>query len=88
MAFSEEQPITPITRGDYEIVFFVPGPGTQQPQSGKINIQVIRSDDSVIVREFDLIARLQDDAAGQTHLNNLIALRNYLNNRIDEELIP
>lgn len=89
MAFPQEQPITPLERGDYEITLFVPGPNnTEQPQSGSINVQIVMSDGSIKVRDFNLIARLQDDAAGQTHLSNLIALRNYLNDRIDTELIP
>ena len=89
MTFPREQPITPIERGDYEIVLFVPGPNNaEQPQSAKISVQIVMSDSSIKVRDFDLLVRLQDDAAGQQHLQNLVALRNYINSRIDMELIP
>jgi hypothetical protein len=89
MTFPREQPLAPIERGDYEIALFVPGPNNEeQPQSAKISVQIVMSDSSIRVRDFDLLLRLQDDATGQQHLQNLVALRNYLNSRIDAELIP
>lgn len=89
MAFPQEQPITPVARGDYEIVLFVPAPDNEeQLQSGTINVQIRMSDGSVQVRNFNLLLRLQDDEEGQQHLQNLAALRDYINNRIDTELIP
>jgi hypothetical protein len=48
MTFPREQPITPIERGDYEIVLFVPGPNNaEQPQSAKISVQIVMSDSSI-----------------------------------------
>lgn len=89
MAFSRETDVTKDSIGDFEINFFVPGPtNVKDPQSGQLNAQIIMSDDSILPRSFNLLVRLQDDAAGRQHLQNLAALRDYIRVRLENEVLP
>jgi chromosome segregation ATPase len=78
MAFPREDNVTKDAIGDYEITFTVL---VSEPDTGRIEVQIITSSGQQLTREYDLVARLQDDAAGLTHLANLIALRDYLDIR-------
>lgn len=89
MSFGRETDITKDSIGDFEIVFFVPGPlNTEGVQSGNLSAQIIFSDGSIETRSFNLLARLQDDAAGQQHLVNLASLRDYIRTRLNNEVLP
>lgn len=89
MAFNRETNITKESIQDFEISFFVPGPSnTDDGQSGILNAQIRFSDGSVETRSFNLLARLQDDAAGQAHLANLASLRDYIRSRLNDEVLP
>lgn len=89
MAFNRETNLTKDSIADFEIVFFVPGPlNTEGEQSGQLSVQIIMSDDSIQTRTFDLLTRLQDDAAGQQHLTSLAALRDYIRTRLNNEVLP
>lgn len=89
MAFDREINVTKDAIADFEIVFFVPGPNnTNDPQAGTLSVQIILSDGTIQTRNFNLLARLQDDPAGQQHLANLASLKNYIKNRLESELLP
>jgi hypothetical protein len=89
MAFPVESAITPTSRGQVNIRFHIPDPtNPEDVQSGSIAVQIYYSDDSSRTRDFDLLARLQDDAPGLTHLSNLNSLKTYILGRIDSELLP
>jgi hypothetical protein len=89
MAFEREENTTKDSIEDFEIKFFVPGPGNPSGiQAGVLEAQIASSDGSVDIREFDFLARLQDDAAGQAHLANLAALRDYIRTRLNNEVLP
>ncbi len=89
MAFTRETDTTKDDIGDIEIVFFVPGASnTEGVQAGNLNAQIIMSDGSIEAVSFDLLLRLQDDAAGQQHAVNLAALRDYALARLIDEVIP
>ncbi len=89
MAFEREENITKDSVQDFAVNFFVPGPlNTEGVQSGTIEAQLFNSDDTTEAREYDLLARLQDDAEGLVHLANLIAIRDYLRIRLDAEVLP
>ncbi len=89
MAFTRETDITKDEIGDFEIVLFVPGASnTEGVQAGNLNAQIVMSDGSIEPVSFDLLARLQDDAAGQTHLANLAELRDYIEGRLNDEVLP
>jgi hypothetical protein len=85
MAFPRENDVTKDAIGDYRIVFTV---SSLDPDTGEIEVQIILSSGRIITRSYDLIERLQDDAPGLTHLANLIDLRDYLNIRLDDEVLP
>lgn len=85
MAFEREEDVTKDSIGDYEIVFTVKTAG---PDTGKIEVQIVTSTGKPFTREYDLIARLGDDAAGLVHLSNLMDLRDYLNVRLPVEVLP
>ena len=85
MAFSRENDVTKDTIGDYEIKFLRSRSG---PDTGEIEAQVILSSGEIFTRSYNLIVRLQDDAAGLIHLANLVALRDYLDVRLDDEVLP
>jgi hypothetical protein len=84
-------PIEPIPtiigRGAVSIVFHLPDPDEPEDvQYGRLEVQVKRSDKTV-VRSFDLLERLTDDAEGNdTHLPALNALKTYILARIDSEM--
>lgn len=89
MAFPRETDITKDDIGDFEIVLFVPGASnTEGVQAGNLNAQIIMSDGSIETVSFDLLARLQADAAGLTHLANLASLRDYIAARLVDEVLP
>ena len=91
MAFTREQDITKDDIGDFEIRFFVPKveiPEEEIVQSGILDVQLEMSDSSTEAASFDLLARLQDDAAGLTHLANLASLRDYIRTRLENEVLP
>ena len=91
MAFNREQDITKDDIGDFEIRFFVPKvevPEEEIVQTGTLNAQIEMSDGSVEVVSFNLLARLQDDAAGQQHAINLVLLRDYAKGRLLAEVLP
>jgi hypothetical protein len=85
MAFPRETNVTKEEIGDYEIIFTVSASG---PDLGTMEVQIVLSSGEKFTRNYDLIARLQDDAPGQAHLANLISLRNYLNTRLINEVLP
>jgi hypothetical protein len=89
MPFQQEQNVTKDTIGDFEIILFVPGPNnTENPQDGRLNVQIGLSDGRVQGVIYDLLAHLQDDPAGQAHLANLVALRDYIRTRLENEVLP
>ena len=89
MAFQQETNLTKDEIGDFEIVLFVPQTITAEtPQAGSINVQIVLSDGSIKTRSFNLLDRLQDDAAGQAHLSNLASLRDYVRDRLVAEVLP
>lgn len=89
MAFQRETNLTKDAIGDFAIEFFVPGPDNLDGiQSGQVAVQIIMSDGSIQTRQFDLLVRLQDDTAGQQHLQNLADLRDYIRSRLNDEVLP
>lgn len=90
MAFTREDDVTKDSIKDFEIVFYVPEIITAEiPQTGTLNVQIGLSDGTIdLVQGIDLLARLQDDAAGLIHLANLVSLRNYIRTRLENELLP
>lgn len=85
MTFPREDDVTKDTIGDYEVKFLRSKIG---PDTGEIEAQIILSSGEIFTRSYNLIDRLQDDAAGLVHLANLIALRDYLDIRLDDEVLP
>jgi hypothetical protein len=89
MAFTPEQAVSPVERGGVDIIFHIPDPTlAEDPQYGQLRVKIYYSDDSLRERYFNLLARLGDDAPGQTHLANLQSLKTYLIARIESELLP
>jgi hypothetical protein len=85
MTFEREENVTKDEIGDYQITFTVK---PADPDTGQIEVQIITSSGAIFTRTYNLIERLQDDAAGLTHLANLISLRDYLNTRLTNEVLP
>lgn len=85
MAFQREDDVTKDTIGDYEVKFLRSKSG---PDTGEIEAQIVISSGEIFTRRYNLITRLQDDAAGLAHLANLAALRDYLDIRLDNEVLP
>lgn len=85
MAFTREDDVTKDVIGDYEVKFLRSRSG---PDTGEIEAQIIVTSGEIFTRSYNLIARLQDDAAGLVHLANLVALRDYLDIRLDDEVLP
>lgn len=85
MAFEREVDVTKDSIGDYEITFTVKVADTD---TGEIEVQIVTSSGLIFTRTYNLVERLQDDATGLTHLANLVALRDYLNLRLDDEVLP
>lgn len=89
MAFPREDDVTKDTIQDFQIVLFVPGPANVDGvQSGEIDVQILLSSGERFNRQYDLLLRLQDDAAGLVHLSNLADLRDYIKIRLDNEVLP
>lgn len=85
MAFEREVDVTKDEIRDYEIVFTVK---IAEPDTSQIEVQILTSSGTIFTRKYNLIERLQDDASGLDHLANLIALRDYLNLRLNDEVLP
>lgn len=85
MAFPREDDVTKDVIGDYEVKFLRNRSG---PDTGEIEAQIIVTSGEIFTRSYNLIARLQDDPAGLVHLANLVALRDYLDIRLDDEVLP
>lgn len=89
MSFIREENVTKETVKDFEIRFFVPDPLDEEGvQAGELSSQLGLSNGEIQVVKFDLLARLQDDAAGLVHLTNLISLRDYIRTRLNDEVLP
>jgi hypothetical protein len=89
LSFEQQQNVTITGFEDVWISLFVPGvSNVESVQSGRIEIQLALSNDKVRLVNYDLLARLQDDPAGQTHAANLLAMRNYILTRIAAEVLP
>lgn len=88
MAFPQTESISPVGRGAMSIEFYIPDPIGDEVQSGRLSVQIRYSDESIEEKHFDLLARLQDDAPGQAHLQNLVTLRDYIIARVESEIIP
>jgi len=87
--FEQEINLTKVGIEDFEIRLFIPGPSnTEDVQAAKCEVQILMSDGTVIVREFDLLERLGDDAPGLIHLSNLADLRDYIRIRLNNEVLP
>ena len=88
MALTTETSPTIDGRGGTLIEFYIPDPTkVTEVQYGKLTVQIHRSD-GLVVRQFDLLDRLTDDAAGNnTHLPALAALKAYILARIDTEIL-
>lgn len=85
MTFPREDDVTKDAIGDYVITFTV---FPTEPDTGEIEVQIIISSGERFTRQYDLIERLQDDAEGLVHLANLVSLRDYLDIRLDAEVLP
>lgn len=90
MAFEQEANITKERIAAIEIRAYAKDPLDSDDQNaGYLDFQIGMSDGTVQHRSrSDLFARLQDDPAGQQHLQNLIALRNYIRTRLENEVLP
>ncbi len=89
MAFEREVNDTKNSIGDIEIVLFVPETASEDnPQIGRVNVQIVLSDGTIETRSYNLLTRLQDDAAGLIHSSNLADLRDYLITRLQNEVLP
>ncbi len=89
MAFQREDNVTKDSIADFEIKFFIPDPlDLEGVQSGRLSTQIKKSDGSIENTRYDLLERLQDDAAGLVHLSNLAALRDYIRTRLNAEVLP
>ena len=88
MAFQRKENITVVRVAGFESIFSTPDPLGTEVQTGRLNVQLVMSDGSMQVLSFDLLLRLQDDAAGLQHLQNLAALRDYIRTRLDNEVLP
>ncbi len=89
MAFEQQQNVTITGFEDISINLFVPGASNVDGvQSGTIEIQLTQSNAKIKIVNYDLLARLADDAAGLTHRTNLLAMRDYILARILAEVLP
>jgi hypothetical protein len=89
MAFAQQQNVTITGFEDISIELFVPGASNvEDVQSGKISIQLTQSNGKIKIVEYDLLARLGDDAPGIVHRTNLLAMRDYILARIPAEVLP
>lgn len=88
MPFTRQDNVTVTGVGDVSITFFIPEQGSGGVQSGEIEIQLLLSNGKIRVVSANLIDRLMDDSNGDTHLANLISMRDYLKSRITAEVLP
>lgn len=89
MAFEQQQNVTKIGIEDFEIRFFVPGPGNPDVQSGDLDYQILMSNGKIQAGPtIDLIARLPDTPEGVVFLQNLMDLRDHLRARLNAEALP
>lgn len=89
MAFEREVNQTKDTIADFESKLFSHDPlDSEGEDSGLLSAQIKKSDGSIENRRYDLLERLQDDAAGLVHLANLASLRDYLRARLESEVLP
>lgn len=89
MAFQQQANVTITDFGDISMNLFVPRIiGVDTPQTGEIEIQLTLSNGGIKVVNYDLLARLGDDAAGLIHRGNLLAMRDYILARIPLEVLP
>ncbi len=89
MAFEREIDVTKDAIEDKEITFFIPGSSNvDDVQSGNLSVQIQISSGEILTRNYDLLLRLTDDAAGLVHLSNLVDLRDYITVRLDTEVLP
>ena len=86
MSFPQEQPVSPVNWGGVHVELYFSNVGADN--RGRIQILITYSDGSTQQKSFDLLERLQDDAGGQAHLSNLLSLKNYIIDRIENELLP
>lgn len=88
MAFTEAQDKTKTGRGAISLELYIPDPAKpDEVRSGQVSGQVHYSDGSIEEHREDLLARLQDDAAGQGHLANLGDLEDYIIARWDSQVV-
>jgi len=89
MTFIREVNLTKDAIVDFETKFLSPDPlDVDGEQSGLLSVQIRKSDGSIEHRRYDLLERLQDDAAGLVHLSNLADLRDYIRTRLEDEVLP
>jgi hypothetical protein len=91
MAFQQQENITKDGIEDFEVSFFVPGPGNiDGVQTGKVDYQILMSNGEIDGSNQvpDLLDRLTDDAEGLVHLSNLASLRDYIRTRLNNEVLP
>ncbi len=89
MAFIREVNLTKVAIGDFETKLFSHDPlDVDGEESGLLSVQIRKNDGSIENRRYDLLARLQDDAEGLGHLANLILFRDYVRERLENEVLP
>lgn len=88
--FTQEADITKDRIAAFELRLYARDPLAPDDQNaGYIVFQIGMSDGSIQNRQRnDFIERLQDDPVGQQHLQNLIALRDYIRVRLEDEVLP
>ncbi len=89
MAFTREDDLTKDRIGAFKIIFHAADPlDPEDTNFGRLLPDIILSDGSIETKAFNLLARLQDDAEGQTHLANLASLRDYIRKRLENQVLP
>lgn len=89
MTFEREVNLTKDTIADFETNLFSPDPfDLEGVQSGRLNVQIKKSDGTIENRQYDLLLRLQDDTEGLAFLATLADLRDYLRARLEAEVLP
>ena len=89
MAFERETDLTKDRIGAFKIIFHAADPLDPEDETfGRLHPDIVLSDGTIETKTFNLLARLQDDAAGLTHLANLASLRDYIEGRLNDEVLP
>lgn len=88
MAFPRESNVTKVGIGGFLIRFDVPSPGSGDPTTSRLDVQIELSNGLYETKTYDLLERLDDDAAGIAHKANLIELRDYIISRLENEALP